>query len=86
MVGGKRTGMYGGKDDVTSERLVIQCKVGGTFPERIYDWISSIRPMAGRTAAVVIGDSPGPGTKRRIIIAMELQDFLDYVGEETNGS
>jgi len=86
LVGGRRTGMYGGKDDVTSERLVIQCKVGSAFPERIYDWISSIRPVANRTAAVVIGDSPGPGNKRRIIIAMELQDFLDYVGEKDNGS
>jgi len=82
LVGGKRTGMYGGKDDVTSERLVIQCKVGTAFPERIYGWISSIRPVAGRSAAVVIGDAPGAGNKRRIIIAMELQDFLDYVGEK----
>jgi hypothetical protein len=42
--------------------------------------------LAGRTAAVVIGDAPGAGTKRRIIIAMELHDFLDYVGEEENGN
>ena len=29
LVGGKRTGMFGGKDDVTSDRLVIQSAVKG---------------------------------------------------------
>lgn len=86
LVGGKRTGMFGGKDDVTSDRLVIQCKVGTAFPERIYGWLSTIPTMAGRSRAVVIGDSPGAGSKRRIIIAMELSDFLDYVGDDTNVS
>ena len=86
IVGGKRTGMFGGKDDVTSDRLVIQCKVGTAFPERIYRWLSTIPTVAGRSRAVVIGDSPGAGTKRRILITMELADFLDYMGGKTDGS
>ena len=86
LIGGKRTGMYGGKDDVTGEDMVIQCKVGTAFPERIYGWITSIPIVAGRSRAVVIGDSPGAGVKRRIIIAMELSDFLAYKKGEEDAS
>ena len=32
---GKRTGMYGGKDDVQAGVFVIQCKVGLSYPERL---------------------------------------------------
>jgi hypothetical protein len=74
-IGGRRTGMYGGKDDVASSELVAQTKCGKMFPERLWNWLVSVPTKADQTKALVIGDAPGAGTKRRVLIVMEFEDF-----------
>lgn len=72
---GRRTGMYGGKDDVASDDLVAQTKVGKMFPERIWNWLITVPAKADQIKSVIIGDAPGAGTKRRVIIVMDFEDF-----------
>jgi hypothetical protein len=67
--------MYGGKDDVASSELVAQTKCGKMFPERLWNWLVSVPTKADQTKALVIGDAPGAGTKRRVLIVMEFEDF-----------
>lgn len=74
-ISGRRTGMYGGKDDVASESIVAQTKCGKMFPERIWGWLTSVPAKADQTKAVVIGDAPGAGTKRRVVIVMDFYEF-----------
>lgn len=74
-ISGRRTGMYGGKDDVASDDLVAQTKCGKMFPERLWGWLTSVPVKADQTKALIIGDAPGPGTKRRVLIVMEFEDF-----------
>lgn len=74
-IGGRRTGMYGGKDDVASGEIVAQTKCGKMFPERLWNWLTSVPVKADQTKALVIGDAPGAGTKRRVLIVMEFEDF-----------
>ena len=74
-INGRRTGMYGGKDDVASDDIVAQTKCGKMFPERLWDWLSSVPAKADQTRALVVGDAPGAGTKRRVLIVMDFYDF-----------
>ena len=67
--------MYGGKDDVASDDLVAQTKCGKMFHERLWGWLTSVPVKADQTKALIIGDAPGPGTKRRVLIVMEFEDF-----------
>lgn len=80
-LGARRVGQYGGKADVESEWIAVQCKVGGSYPERIDGWLRAIPTRAGQLRAVVIGDSPGPGVRRRELIVLELSDFLEWYGK-----
>lgn len=77
-LGIRRTGQYGDKADVTGDWLVIQAKNGGAFPERIWRWLDELPHGTDRLRAVVIGDAPGPGTKRRNVICMDLDDFAAW--------
>ena len=80
-LGADRVGQYGGKPDVMNEWIVIQAKNGGAFPERPWTWLQELPRKADQLRAVVIGDAPGGGTKRREIIVLDLQDFIDWFGE-----
>lgn len=79
---GTRIGWAGGPTDVATGVYDIQCKVGGSFPERIYGWLAKIPFRHDKLRAVVIGDAPGAGTKRRVLIVFELDEFADFFGEE----
>jgi hypothetical protein len=80
-LGGHRVGQLGTETDVVVLGwLAVQVKNGGAYPERIDRWLRAIRAPAGTLRAVVIGDAPGPGKKRRSLIVLDLQDFADWYG------
>lgn len=77
---GKRIGWTGGPTDVATGIYDVQCKVGGSYPERIDGWLRKVPFRYDKLRAVVIGDSPGPGTKRRSLIVFDLEEFIDFHG------
>jgi len=79
-LGGARVGQYGTKVDVEADWIAVQAKVGRSYPERLDGWLRAI-PADGRLRALVLGDSPGPGHKRRELIVLDLADFLDWYGK-----
>ena len=78
---GKRTGMYGGKDDVQAGVFVVQCKVGLSYPERLDKWLRELKPKAGQLPILVVGDSPGAGTRRRALAVVDFDDFVAWFGK-----
>jgi len=81
---GTRTGMYGGKNDVEARHFVIQCKVGLSYPERLDKWLRELNPKADQLAILVVGDSPGAGTRRRALAIIDFDDFVQHYGKETS--
>jgi hypothetical protein len=79
-LGAHRTGQYGDKADVTGDWIVIQAKCGGAFPERIWRWLNELPHGTDRLRAVVIGDAPGAGHRRREVIVLDLEDFVAWFG------
>ncbi len=79
---GKRTGMFGGKNDVEAGYFVIQCKVGLSYPERLDKWLRELNPKADQLAVLVVGDSPGAGTRRRALAVIDFDDFVQWYGKE----
>lgn len=75
-LGGVRTGMFGGKDDVQHALLAVQSKNGKAYPERLDKWLRCIPTKTGQIQALVISDAPGPGKRRREMIVMDLTDFV----------
>lgn len=82
----KRTGQYGGKTDVEASWIAIQAKVGTAYPERIDGWLRSIAVKGDQLQAVVIGDAPGAGTKRRTIIVLDFDRFVSWFGKEKDAA
>lgn len=84
--GGKRTGMFGGPDDVTvDDTFKIQTKVGLMFSEKFWRWLKAMKVNADQIAYLVIGDAPGPGTLRRVVVILDERDWL-VVKEKAYGS
>jgi len=77
---GQRIGWAGGPSDVSTGIYDIQCKVGGSYPERIDGWLRKIPFRFEKLRGVVIGDSPGAGGKRRSVIVFDLDEFIDFHG------
>jgi hypothetical protein len=83
-IGGIRVGQFGGKTDVQSDWIAIQCKVGnGSYSERYDGWLRSVKGNATQIAALVVGDAPGPGTRRRTMIVLDFEDFIDLMGTKS---
>ena len=80
-LGAKRVGQYGTATDVEAEWIALQCKNGGAFPERLWTWLQAIPTKDGQLRALVIGDAPGAGHKRREVIVLELDSFIDWYGK-----
>ena len=78
---GNRVGQFGGKQDVANEWIAVQCKVGKSYPERLDKWLREVPVKADQIAALVVGDSPGAGTKRRSLIILDLDDFIAWYGK-----
>ena len=83
---GKRTGMYGGKDDVQAGAFVIQCKVGLSYPERLDKWLRELNPKADQLGVLVVGDSPGAGKRRRALAIIDFEDFVAWFGKENDNA
>ena len=80
-LGGRRVGMYGDKVDVDVPGYMrAQCKNGASYPERIDGWLRAIPVEAGILRAVVLGDAPGPGRRRRSLIVFDLDEFSAWHG------
>jgi hypothetical protein len=82
---GQRVGQFGGKTDVATDWIAVQCKVGGSYSERYDGWLRSIPVKGDQLAALVIGDSPGAGKRRRTMIVLDLDDFIAWFGKQTEG-
>jgi hypothetical protein len=83
--GGRRTGQYGGPDDVVvGELFVIQSKAGRTwFRQAIWDELAKLPRTGGRIPTLVISDRPGQGggpTRRYVI--RTLADDVALHGEK----
>lgn len=80
-LGGIRKGQFGDKVDVeVPGYLRVQCKNGTAYPERIDGWLRAIPVQAGIMRAVVIGDAPGAGNRRRSLIVFDLDDWASNHG------
>lgn len=84
-LGGRRIGQYGEPADVMTSLFAVQAKVGGSFSERYWRWLSAILRTDGRIPVLVVGDAPGPGRRRRAVVVMELGDWRDLHGEDADG-
>lgn len=79
---GQRVGQFGGKTDVATDWIAVQCKVGGSYSERYDGWLRSISVKGDQLAALVVGDSPGVGGRRRTMIVLDLDDFIAWFGKD----
>lgn len=77
-----RVGQFGGKQDVANDWIAVQCKVGKSYPERLDAWLRSVPVKADQIRALVVGDSPGIGGRRRTLIVIDLDDFVGWVTKE----
>ncbi len=82
-LGLRRVGQFGSSTDVggAGEWMAAQVKNGGAFPERIWTWLQALPHDATHVRAVVIGDAPGAGTKRREVIVLDFEDFCRWFGK-----
>lgn len=81
-LGGRRVGQYGDQVDVdVPGYLRVQTKNGGTYPRLIDRWLRAIPIEAGLLRAVVLGDAPGPGTRRRSLIVFDLDEYAMWHGK-----
>jgi hypothetical protein len=79
-LGGARVGQYGTKVDVEADWIVVQAKVGKSYPERLDGWLRAL-PKDGRLRALVVGDSPGAGHRRRELVVLDLDEFIEWFGK-----
>ena len=78
-LGGQRVGQFGGKQDVANDWIAVQCKVGGSFSERQWDWLQSVPVKSDQLRMLIIGDSPGVGGgRRRAVDILDLDDFCSW--------
>ena len=82
-LGGRRVGQYGEPADVLTSLLAVQAKVGASFSERYWRWLSAI-PRTGvcapRSSSWVMRRDHGH--RRRAFVVIELGDFRDLHGED----
>lgn len=80
--GGKRTGQFGGPDDVlVGELFVVQSKAGGWFSNRYWDELAKLPRSGGRVPTLIVSDRPGPGRGRtRRLVVRTLEDDVALHG------
>lgn len=80
-LGGKRTGMYGGPDDVTvSDLFVIQSKVRKAWPQWMADELAKLPRTGGRVPLLVVANAPGSSGRRKALVVVELGDWISLHG------
>lgn len=77
-LGIQRVGMFGGKSDGGSvdDPMIVQVKSGGSFPERIWSLLETLKPRANQIRGVVHVTADGVGSRRRAIISFDFDDFV----------
>jgi hypothetical protein len=82
--GGKRTGQYGGPDDVVvGELFVIQSKAGKTwFRQGYVDELDRLPRAGGRIPTLVVSSRPGPGHPTRRYVVRLMEDDVALHGED----
>lgn len=85
-LGMKRVGQFGGPTDVgtVGDPFVASVKSGsGYFSERYWDQLKRQEAEAGQTRLLVVTDAPGPGHKRRAMVVLDMDDWLEWHGPVT---
>jgi hypothetical protein len=79
--GGKRTGMYGGPDDVVvGDLFIVQSKAGGWFSERVWAELEKLPRTGGRIPTLVVSERPPSGRHARRYVVRMMADDLDLHG------
>ncbi len=84
-----RAGQYGGKTDVDSQLLVIQCKkVASLFPARINALLREVETEADadQFPMVALSNVPGAGGTTQELIVMDLNDFANLIDIVADGA
>jgi hypothetical protein len=79
-LGLRRVGQYGGPDDLSGDLFAAQVKSGGSFPERLWTWLKAVPVTANQTPLLVVTDAPGPGHRRRAVVVLDLDAWIDLHG------
>jgi hypothetical protein len=81
--GGRRTGHFGGPDDVVvGDLFIVQSKAGGWFSNRVWAELQKLPRSGGRIPTLVVSDRPGPGHKTRRYVIREMDDDIALHGEK----
>lgn len=87
ILGGRRVGQFGDKVDVeVAGWLRVQCKNGAAYPALLDRWLRAIPVQADLLRAVVVGDAPGAGTRRRSLIVLDLGEFASFYATPREGN
>ena len=79
--GGRRTGQYGGPDDVVvGDLFVVQSKAGGWFSERVWNELAKLPRSGGRIPTLIVSDRPGPGYRTRRYVVRMMDDDVQLHG------
>lgn len=79
-LGLRRVGQFGGPVDADHPLWAAQVKSGASFPERLWGWLKGVETNAAQTALLVVTDAPGPGRRRRALVILDLDDWVDLHG------
>jgi hypothetical protein len=78
---GRRTGQYGGPDDVQTELLNIQSKAGtGWWSKRYADELDKLPRTGGRVPALIVSNGK-PGNLVRRFVVMDEKDYRALYGD-----
>jgi hypothetical protein len=83
-LGLRRVGQFGGPDDLAGDLFAAQVKSGGAFPERLWGWLKQVPVKAGQVALLVVADAPGPGHRRRGLVVIDLEDWAQLHGRDSD--
>ena len=68
---------------VKVNKIIFSKKLYLSYPERLDKWLRELNPKADQLAVLVVGDSPGAGTRRRALAIIDFDDFVQHYGKET---
>ena len=78
----RRTGHFGGPDDVmVGELFIVQSKAGGWFSERVWSELAKLPRSGGRIPTLIVSDRPGPGHRMRRYVVRMMDDDVALHGE-----
>lgn len=81
--GARRTGMYGGPDDVlVGDLFIVQSKAGGWFSVRYWNELAKLPRTGGRIPTLIVSERPGPGKPTRRLVIRLLEDDVALHGEK----